>query len=131
MQPPDPSVTRIDGPWRHFEVHANGIRFHVVEAESPDAASTRPLVIMLHALRSSALPRRDQGRALLPSLLRYQLPMWPERMLTRNNGAELERLVRSRASGKWIASEDFSETIKHLRQAIRIPSAAHSALEYQ
>ena len=33
MAPPDPSVVRIDGPWRHLEVHANGIRFHVVEAE--------------------------------------------------------------------------------------------------
>ena len=29
MAPPDPSVVRIDGPWRHLEVHANGIRFHV------------------------------------------------------------------------------------------------------
>ena len=36
--PPDPSVTRIDGPWRHLEVHANGIRFHVVEANQPAEA---------------------------------------------------------------------------------------------
>jgi pimeloyl-ACP methyl ester carboxylesterase len=83
------------------------------------------------ALRNSALTRRDQGRALLPSLLRYQVPMWPERWLTRNGAEELERLVRSRASGKWLASEDFSEAIRHMRCAIRIPSAAHSALEYQ
>ncbi|MFY1621397.1 alpha/beta fold hydrolase [Micromonospora sp. WMMD736] len=227
--PPDPSVTRVDGPWRHFEVHANGIRFQVAEAH-PTAGSTppadRPLVVMLHgfgsfwyswrhqlkgltgarlvavdlrgyggsdkpprgydgwtlagdtaglvralghssatlighadgglvcwatamlhprvvssiavissphpvALRASALTRRDQGLALLPTLLRYQLPIWPERTLTRDNGAEIERLVRSRASGKWLASEDFSETIGHLRRAIQIPSAAHSALEYQ
>jgi pimeloyl-ACP methyl ester carboxylesterase len=83
------------------------------------------------ALRRSALTRRDQGRALLPSLLRYQMPIWPERSLTRHNGREIERLLRSRASAKWVASEDFSETIGHLRQAIQIPSAAHSALEYQ
>jgi hypothetical protein len=38
MAPPDPSVVRIDGPWRHLEVHANGIRFHVGEAESAQAA---------------------------------------------------------------------------------------------
>ncbi|BBX00143.1 alpha/beta hydrolase [Mycolicibacterium moriokaense] len=230
--PPDPSVVRIDGPWRHLEVHANGIRFHVVEAdhqESRDAAipmTQRPLVILLHgfgsfwwswrhqlrglagarvvavdlrgyggsdkpprgydgwtlagdtaglvralghktatlvghadgglvcwatavlhpravqaialvssphpnALRASALTRRDQGRALLPWMLRYQVPMWPERALTRHGGAELERLVRSRASAKWMASEDFSETIAHMRRAVQIPSAAHSALEYQ
>jgi pimeloyl-ACP methyl ester carboxylesterase len=223
---PDPSVVRIDGPWRHLEVHANGIRFHVVEAEPKADESGRPLVILLHgfgsfwwtwrhqlrgltgarvvavdlrgyggsdkpprgydgwtlagdtaglvralghqsatlvghadgglvcwatsvlhprmvraiavvssphpaALRSSALTRRDQGLALLPWMLRYQVPMWPERSLTRRNAEELERLVRSRASEKWQACEDFSETVGHMRRAIQIPSAAHSALEYQ
>jgi len=231
MAPPDPSVTRIDGPWRHRDVHANGIRFHVVEATPPDRSTAasltaRPLVIMLHgfgsfwwswrhqlrglegvravavdlrgyggsdkpprgydgwtlagdaagliralghssatlvghadgglvcwatsvlharlvraiavvssphpaALRASALTNRGQRRALMPSLLRYQVPIWPERMLTRNNASEIERLVRSRASAKWQASEDFSETIGYLRRAIQIPSAAHCALEYQ
>jgi pimeloyl-ACP methyl ester carboxylesterase len=228
--PPDPSVTRIDGPWRHLEVHANGIRFHLVEADATDDAASpsgdRPLVILLHgfgafwwswrhqlraltgarvvavdlrgyggsdkpprgydgwtlagdtaglvralghrsatlvghadgglvcwatsmlhpravraialvssphpvALRSSVLTRRDQSRALMPSMLRYQLPWWPERVLTRDDAAELERLVRSRASAKWVASEDFSETIRYGRSAIQIPFAAHSALEYQ
>ncbi|ULE35037.1 alpha/beta fold hydrolase [Mycobacterium sp. IDR2000157661] len=226
--PPAPSVVRIDGPWRHLEVHANGIRFHVVEAESSGATTDtdRPLVILLHgfgsfwwswrhqlreltgarvvavdlrgygasdkpprgydgwtlagdtaglvralghrnatlvghadgglvcwgtavlhpravraiavvssphpvALRASVMRRRAQGGALLPSMLRYQVPMWPERALTRNHADGLERLVRSRASAKWLASADFSETIAHMRRAIRIPGAAHSALEYQ
>ncbi|HNF06322.1 MAG TPA: alpha/beta hydrolase, partial [Mycobacterium sp.] len=47
---PDPSVTRIAGPWRHLDVHANGIRFHVVEAQPAagtqadrEPATTRPL----------------------------------------------------------------------------------------
>jgi hypothetical protein len=43
---PDPSVTRIAGPWRHHDVHANGIRFHCVEAVAdPDddsATTTKP-----------------------------------------------------------------------------------------
>jgi pimeloyl-ACP methyl ester carboxylesterase len=228
--PPDPSITRIAGPWRHLDVHANGIRFHVVEANTEPPADTpvtaRPLVIFLHgfgsfwwswrhqlrgltgarvvavdlrgyggsdkpprgydgwslagdtaglvralghtsatlighadgglvcwatsvlhpravaaiglvssphpaALRRAALTRRDQGRALLPSLLAYQLPRWPERTLTRHDATELETLVRSRASAKWLASEDFSESIGYLRRAIQIPGAAHCALEYQ
>jgi pimeloyl-ACP methyl ester carboxylesterase len=226
---PDPSVTRVAGPWRHFDVHANGIRFHCVEAlngSESAAGASRPLVILLHgfgsfwwswrhqlrglsgvrvvavdlrgyggsdkpprgydgwtlagdtagliralghgsatlvghadgglvcwatsvlhsrmvraialvssphpaALRASALTRRDQGRALLPTLLRYQIPAFPERALIRHNAEALEHLVRSRASGKWLASEDFSETISHMRRAIQIPSAVHSALEYQ
>lgn len=224
MPPPDPSVVRISGPWRHFDVHANGIRFHVVEAES--SVPGGPLVILLHgfgefwwawrhqlrgitdarvvavdlrgyggsdkpprgydgwtlagdtggliralghtsatlvghadgglvcwatsvlhprlvraialvssphpgALRRAALTRRDQGRALLPSLLAYQLPRWPEHVLTRRDADDLETLIRRRASDKWQASEDFGETMTHLRRAIQIPGAAHCALEYQ
>jgi pimeloyl-ACP methyl ester carboxylesterase len=228
---PDPSITRIAGPWRHYDVHANGIRFHVAEADPPTdhnqaPASTLPLVIMLHgfgsfwwswrhqlrglpgvrlvavdlrgyggsdkpprgydgwtlagdtagliralghtsatlvghadgglvcwatamlhprrvravalvssphpaALRRAAITRHDQRRALLPSLLSYQVPMLPERRLTRHGGAELEALVRSRAGAHWLASADFTESIGQLRQAIQIPGAAHCALEYQ
>lgn len=229
MPAPDPSIVRIDGPWRHLDVHANGIRFHVVEANddsSSGAATGRPLVMLLHgfgsfwwswrhqlralagarvvavdlrgyggsdkpprgydgwtlagdtagliralghssatlighadgglacwatallhsrlvrgialvssphpaALRRSTLTRRDQGRALLPTLLRYQAPLLPERLLTRHDGAEIERLVRSRSGAKWVASEDYSQTVRYLRQAIQIPGAAHCALEYQ
>jgi pimeloyl-ACP methyl ester carboxylesterase len=83
------------------------------------------------ALRASALTRRDQGMALLPWMMRYQLPFWPERSLTDDDAAELEAVVRSRAGANWLASEDFSEAIHHMRRAIQIPSAAHSALEYQ
>ncbi|MBX7448395.1 alpha/beta hydrolase [Mycolicibacterium sp. 3033] len=233
MAAPDPSVVRIGGPWRHLDVHANGIRFHVVEADREAGAddqsrplTDRPLVILLHgfgsfwwswrhqlrglsgarvvavdlrgyggsdkpprgydgwtlagdtaglvralghntatlvghadgglvcwatavlhprvvraiavvssphpaALRASTVRRRDQGRALLPSMLRYQLPMWPERLLTRHDGVELERIVRARSSAQWQAGDDFTETMPLLRRAIQIPSAAHSALEYQ
>lgn len=231
MPPPDPSVTRIDGPWRHQDIHANGIRFHVVEAlpvgpAAGVASTARPLVMLLHgfgsfwwtwrhqlrglpdarvvavdlrgyggsdkpprgydgwtlagdtagliralghssatlvghadgglvcwatallhprlvrdiavissphpaALRRSALTDTEQRRALLPWLLRYQVPIWPERALTRHDGAELERLVRSRAGADWQAGADFAETVRHLRTAIQIPSAAHCTLEYQ
>lgn len=227
---PDPSVTRIPGPWRHHDVHANGIRFQCVESLADHAddspATSRPLVLLLHgfgsfwwswrhqlrgltgarvvavdlrgyggtdkpprgydgwtlagdaaglvralghtsatlvghadgglvcwatavlhpravdavalvssphpaALKMSVLTCADQRRALLPTLLRYQVPRWPEHVLTRHDGEELEIMVRSRASTKWSASEDFSQTIAYLRRAIQIPSAAHSALEYQ
>src|SRR4051794_11244734 len=67
MAPPDPSVVRIDGPWRHLEVHANGIRFHVVEAESAASAAPptdRPLVILLHGFGSFWWSWRHQLRGL-------------------------------------------------------------------
>ncbi|MCP2292887.1 alpha/beta fold hydrolase [Nocardia amikacinitolerans] len=43
---PDPSTVRYDGPWTHRDVHANGIRFHVVEA-APERTDA-PLVVLLH-----------------------------------------------------------------------------------
>lgn len=230
MRRPDPSVTRIDGPWRHLDVHANGIRFHVVEAQpvhrAGGSATGQPLVILLHgfgsfwwswrhqlrgltgarvvavdlrgyggsdkpprgydgwtlagdtagliralghssailvghadgglvcwatatlhprlvsaialvssphpaALRASVLARRDQRRALLPWLLRYQVPIWPEHRLTRRDAVELDRLVRGRAGKQWQSGADCAETLGYLRQAIQIPGAAHCALEYQ
>src|SRR6202451_2374871 len=69
MAPPDPSVTRIDGPWRHLDVHANGIRFHVVEATPADRGATtsptaRPPVGMLHGFGSFWWSWRHQLRGL-------------------------------------------------------------------
>ena len=68
MAQPDPSVTRIAGPWRHLDVHANGIRFHCVEA-LPEAGddtppTTRPLVILLHGFGSFWWSWRHQLRGL-------------------------------------------------------------------
>jgi len=79
------------------------------------------------------LPRygvRSLGE-LLPSLLSYQIPMWPERWLTRHDAEALETLVRARSGAQWLESDDFSVTIRHMRRAFCIPSAAHCALEYQ
>jgi pimeloyl-ACP methyl ester carboxylesterase len=44
---PDPSVVRFEGPWTHFDVRSNGLRFHAVEA-SPRLPADAPLVLMLH-----------------------------------------------------------------------------------
>jgi pimeloyl-ACP methyl ester carboxylesterase len=39
---PDPSIVRIDGPWAHRDVSANGIRLHVAEL------GDGPVVVLLH-----------------------------------------------------------------------------------
>jgi pimeloyl-ACP methyl ester carboxylesterase len=39
---PDPSIVRIDGPWAHRDVSANGIRLHVAEL------GDGPAVVLLH-----------------------------------------------------------------------------------
>jgi len=40
--PPDPSVVRVDGPWTHREVGANGQKFHIAEI------GNGPLILLLH-----------------------------------------------------------------------------------
>ncbi|MGV9859412.1 alpha/beta fold hydrolase [Gordonia sp. NPDC003425] len=44
----DPSSVRLPGPWRHFDVRANGVRFHAVESSDSPAHVDRPLVLLLH-----------------------------------------------------------------------------------
>lgn len=223
---PDPSSVRFDGPWAHRDVHANGIRFHVVDA-APERTDA-PLVVLLHgfadfwwswrhqltgladlgyravavdlrgygdsdkpprgydgwtlagdiagliralgytdatlvghadgglvcwatavlhprlvrsiavvssphpaALKSAVLRNRQQRATWLPNFLRYQLPRYGERLLTTGDGFEVERMLRQRVSGSWSGSTEFVDTARRMRSAIRIPGAAHCALEYQ
>ncbi|MBY6410886.1 alpha/beta hydrolase [Rhodococcus sp. BP-252] len=226
MIQPDPSTVRFGGPWIHRDVHANGIRFHVVE--TADAPSDAPLVVLLHgfadfwwswrhqltalssagfravavdlrgygdtdkpprgydgwtlagdvvgliralgytnatlvghadgglvcwataalhprmtraiglvgsphpiALRHGVLRDKGQRRALLPFFLRYQVPIAPERALTKDDGAAVERILRARTSASWQNSDEFDGVATQMRSAIRIAGAAHCALEYQ
>jgi pimeloyl-ACP methyl ester carboxylesterase len=223
---PDPSSVRYDGPWTHRDVHANGIRFHIVEA-TPERANA-PLVVLLHgfadfwwswrhqltglaelgyravavdlrgygdsdkpprgydgwtlagdaagliralgytaaslvghaegglvcwatavlhprlvrsialvssphpaALKSAVLRDGHQRRAWLPNFLRYQLPRYPEGLLTAQDGFEVERLLRQRVGGAWSGTAEFVDTARRMRSAIQIRGAAHCALEYQ
>ncbi|WP_024800978.1 alpha/beta fold hydrolase [Nocardia sp. BMG51109] len=227
---PDPSSVRYDGPWAHKDVHANGIRFHVVEAEPAHRgrASNAPLVLLLHgfadfwwswrhqltglseqgfrvaavdlrgygdsdkpprgydgwtlagdvaglvralghseatlvghaegglvcwatavlhprlvrsialvssphpvALKQAVLRDPPQRRAWLPNFLRYQPPRYGERLLTIDDGFEVERLLRQRAGRRWAHTAELVDTARRMRSAIRVPGAAHSALEYQ
>ncbi len=65
---------------------------------------------------ASTLTRRDQRHALLPIAALPAADL--AGALTRNSAAEIERLVRARGC-MIAASEDFSQAIDRLRQAIR------------
>lgn len=65
MTSPDPSTVRLDGPWRHRDVHANGIRFHAVEAGPDDTDA--PLVVLLHGFADFWWTWRHQLTALADS----------------------------------------------------------------
>ncbi|GAA5047943.1 alpha/beta fold hydrolase [Nocardia callitridis] len=63
---PDPSSVRYDGDWNHRDVHANGIRFHIVESASTEAhpADDAPLVLLLHGFADFWWSWRHQLTAL-------------------------------------------------------------------
>ena len=60
--PPDPTLVRFDGPWRHFDVRAGGLRFHAVECE--ESTDDRPLVLLLHGFAEFWWTWRHQLAAL-------------------------------------------------------------------
>lgn len=58
MLPPDPSSVRIDGPWTHRDISANGIRLHIAEA------GRGPTVLLLHGFGEFWWAWRHQLTAL-------------------------------------------------------------------
>lgn len=106
--------------WATAALHPRSVRSMAL------LASPHPI-----ALRRAGLVDRAQRAALLPTFLRYQLPRLPERALTADHGAEVERLVRSRSSERWQRSDEFGEVMTRMRSAIAVPGVAHSTLEYQ
>lgn len=55
---PDPSIVRLDGPWVHRDVSANGIRLHVAEL------GDGPVVVLLHGFAEFWWTWHHQLRAL-------------------------------------------------------------------
>jgi pimeloyl-ACP methyl ester carboxylesterase len=223
---PDPSTVRIDGPWAHRDVHANGIRLHVTEC------GEGPLVLLLHGfcefwwswrhqltaladagfravavdlrgygdsdkpprgydawtlagdvgglvkalgerdahlvghawggmlawtvaamhprhvrsvatvaaghplalrreIRRTLLHRKatNQARAL-GHVFRAQVPLAPERWLTRDGAATVATLMRAWSSPQWSEQLGFAEVVARHQSAMLVRGAAHSALEY-
>ncbi|MBK1785081.1 alpha/beta fold hydrolase [Prauserella cavernicola] len=81
------------------------------------------------AIRRSVLRRRGQARAMA-HLLRFQVPMRPERALVRDEAAEIERLLHDWSGVAWREDPGFAEASKTFRNAMLVPGVAHSALEY-
>ncbi len=222
----DPSTVRIDGPWAHRDVHANGIRLHIAET------GEGPLVLFLHGfgqfwwtwrhqltalsdagyravavdlrgygdsdkpprgydawtlagdagglvkalgerkahivghgwggllawtvaamhprlvhsiaavsaphplalrrqIRRTLLRRKPNNQAkALGTLFRGQLPLAPERWLTRDDAVTVDHLMRQQSGQAWAAGVDFTKAVSRYREAMLVHGVAHSALEY-
>jgi pimeloyl-ACP methyl ester carboxylesterase len=60
---PDPSSVRLPGDWEHFDVRANGVRFHAVQPAGVPAGD-RELVLLLHGFGEFWWSWRHQLTAL-------------------------------------------------------------------
>ena len=97
-----------------------------------------PRVVRQLAVLSMPHPRRLRAAAFgswaqlqaTKQLLKYQLPRYPEHLLTADNGAEVARLMRSWAGPQWRCTPDFADAVARYRSAIQIPQAAYGAMEY-
>ena len=86
------------------------------------------MISMAHPLRMRASVVTDplgQGRRS-GYALGFQLPIWPERQLLKDGAARSASCWRSWSGPGW----PDPETEQIYARAMRIPSAAHSALEY-
>jgi pimeloyl-ACP methyl ester carboxylesterase len=75
-----------------------------------------------HAVRTNP---RGQGWAAR-HVLGFQIPIWPEKRLVRDDGALVGRILRDWSGPDW--PDEHTERLA--RQAIQIPGVAHCALEY-
>lgn len=82
------------------------------------------------AIGRSVLGRRGSQARAMGHLLRFQVPMAPERWLVKDDAAAVERLLHGWSGEAWRGDGAFADTARRLRHAMLVPGVAHSALEY-
>jgi pimeloyl-ACP methyl ester carboxylesterase len=93
-------------------------------------AAAHPMALR-REMRRTALRRRDTNQArALGHVFRAQLPIAPERWLTRDGAATVEALMRTWSGPQWTETPDFAEAVTRHRSAMMVRGVAHSALEY-
>ncbi|CAA9444678.1 MAG: Epoxide hydrolase [uncultured Pseudonocardia sp.] len=106
--------------WTLAALHPRRVRSVTV------VGAPHPLAVRARVLRDP----RGQGRATASHALGFQVPRVPERSLRADGGARVERILRDWSGPRWAATEDFAAAVARYREAIRVPGAAHSAMEY-
>jgi pimeloyl-ACP methyl ester carboxylesterase len=106
-----------------------GLLAWTLAAYHPKVVGRLAVVSMAHPLQMRSAVLTDplgQGRRSSYAL-RFQLPALPERQLTRNGARRAAQMLEDWSAPGW----PDQQTAQVYAQAMRIPSAAHSALEYQ
>jgi pimeloyl-ACP methyl ester carboxylesterase len=99
-----------------------------VGAMHPRVVSTISVLSAPHPLVTRRAVRRHPH--VNSHVLRFQLPIYPERWLTGENALQVAKLLSAWSGPKWRSAPEFDEVIRRCRQAMTVPGVAHSALEY-
>jgi pimeloyl-ACP methyl ester carboxylesterase len=105
-----------------------GLIAWTMAAYFPKVVRRLAVVSMPHPLRFRSAVLSDplgQGRSI-GFALNFQLPMWPERQLLRDDAQRVSRMLSAWSGPGW----PDEETARRYQDAMCIPSVAHSALEY-
>ncbi|MDX8051455.1 alpha/beta hydrolase [Lentzea sp. BCCO 10_0798] len=122
-------VKALGAPRAHLVGHAwGGATAWTVGAMHPRVVSSISVLSAPHPLVTRRTFRRHPRTN--SHVLRFQLPIHPERWLTAENGLQVAKLLSAWSGPKWRSAPEFDEVIRRCRQAMTVPGVAHSALEY-
>ncbi|MDQ6874314.1 MAG: alpha/beta hydrolase [Actinomycetota bacterium] len=109
-----------------------GLLAWTVAAMHPRVVRRLAVLGMAHPLRMRAALLTDPRGQLRASryLFGFQAPRYPESQLTGVEADFVERHLRRWAGPEWTATADFAQAEQRYTEAMRIPAAAHCALEY-
>jgi pimeloyl-ACP methyl ester carboxylesterase len=93
-------------------------------------SAPHPLALRRQVRRTSLRRKENNQARAIGLLLRGQIPLYPERWLTRDDAIVVEHLMRQWAGRGWATSVDFYQALQRYRQAMLVRGVAHSALEY-
>lgn len=109
-----------------------GLLAWTVATVHPRVVNRLAVLDMPHPLRMRAALLQDPRGQLRASwyLFAFQLPRYAESLLSDEDGQFVRRLLTAWSGPQWTSTPEFDEAVRRCAEAMRIPAAAHCALEY-
>jgi pimeloyl-ACP methyl ester carboxylesterase len=93
-------------------------------------SAAHPLALRREIRRTALRGKANNQARALGHMFRAQLPLVPERWLTRADAATVETLLRRWSGPEWTVQPGFEDVVARYRSAMLVRGVAHSALEY-
>jgi len=109
-----------------------GLLAWTVAAHNPQVARRIAVLGAAHPLRlrqAILTDRRGQRHASAYALTRFQLPRYPERLLTRDD-VFIGHLFDTWSGPRWRGTPGYHDSVARYAEAMRIPRTAYGSLEF-